>query len=214
MKRLAFAAVFTVAVSAIAQEVVTFEDLASPPPLDGATGLFFANGDSNVYRGMAWTGFTVVGNQYRVDPPSGPLFGLPNSGSYFVSNQDGLNGVTIATSRRLLGAWFGQNEYYGFGAGADQVTVTAFGASGDLGSASFDLPDNTAGQPEPLAFFDTSAAFGSLSGIAGYRIDRRELGTDSGHWVGDDFTFEAVPEPATLAMVGLALPWLMRRRRS
>lgn len=214
MKQLALVVAFVVALPALAQEVVTFEDLASPPPADGATGLFFANGDSDVYRSMTWTGFSVVGNQYRVDPPSGPLFGLPNSGTYFITNQDGLDGVTIATSRRLLGAWFGQNEYYGFGAGADQVTVTAFGASGDLGSASFDLPDDNTGQPEPLAFFDTSGAFGSLTGITGYRIDRRELGTDSGHWVADDFTFEAVPEPVGLVVALAGLPWLIRRRRS
>lgn len=214
MKTIALLAALAVALPAASQEVVTFEDLASPPPADGTSGLYFANGDSAVYRGMTWTGFTVVGDQYRVDPPSGPLFGLPRSGHFFVTNQDGADGLTIATSRRLLGVWLGQNEYYGFGAGADQVTVTAYGSSGDLGSASFDLPDANAGQPEPLAFFDTSGAFGSLAGITGYRMDRRELGTDAGHWVADDFTFEAVPEPASLLVALIGVPWLMRRRRS
>ena len=32
----------------------------------------------------------------------------------------------------------------------------------------------------------------ALSGITGYRIDRRELGTQSGHWVADDFQFSHI----------------------
>ncbi|UUZ56330.1 hypothetical protein LP419_14615 [Massilia sp. H-1] len=46
----------------------------------------------------------------------------------------------------------------------------------ELASVEFDLPESHPGQPEPLTFVDTSA-FGALSGITGYRIDRRELGS-------------------------------------
>jgi hypothetical protein len=64
----------------------------------------------------------------------------------------------------------------------------------------FDLPELLDGLPEVMTFVDTSS-FSALAGITGYRIDRRELGTLSGNWVADDFTFVAardLPEPGTV----------------
>ena len=225
----------------------TFDDLLTAPALDGSTGLFFANGGSSVYAGVTWDSrFTVVGDQYRTQPgsaapfaPQGPLFGIPNSGHYFVSNESAIvdggtvatnDGLTITTSKVLTGAYFGRNEYYGFGGGADQITITALhGGTASVDSVTFDLPELRhsapgfagfigSGEPEFLSFADTSA-FTSLTGITGYRIDRRELGTQSGNWVADDFTFVAaapVPEPETFAMLlaGLGLVvWVGRPRR-
>ena len=196
--------------------LVTFDDLGAPPPVDSATGLFFANGASSTYGGVTWDSrFTVVGDAYRVDAATpGPLFGLPHSGHYFVTNQAdgaGNDGLTITTSMVLTGAWFGRNEYYGFGAGADQVTIHALNGATVLASVVFDLPELLAGLPEVLSFVDTSA-FGALAGITGYRIDRRELGSLAGNWVADDFTFVAareLPEPSSSGLVLLALVlWL------
>lgn len=212
---------------AIAQGgLATFDDLATPPPVTSATGLFFANGDSDVYQGVTWDDrVSVVGDEYRVDTATpGPLFGIPHSGDYFITNGGVDNdGIELSTNQYLTGAWFGRNEYYGFGAGADQVTIHALSGVGILASVVFDLPPPvTPGNPGIMGFVDTSSFVG-LAGITGYRIDRRELGTLAGNWVADDFEFNgvspaAVPEPTTmtlivtglLAMVGRA----SRHRRS
>ncbi len=188
--------------------LASFDDLGTPPALNSATGLFFANGASSSYAGVTWDSrFTVVGDAYRVDTSTpGPLFGLPHSGHYFVTNQGagaGNDGLLINTTQVLTGAWFGRNEYYGYGAGADQVTIHALNGSTVLASVVFDLPELLTGLPEVLSFVDTGS-FMALSGITGYRIDRHELGTESGNWVADDFNFVAardVPEPATLGLL-------------
>lgn len=195
--------------------VATFDDLPSPPPLDSNTDFQYANGNSLGYAGVVWDArFRVAGDLYKVAPPGGPLFGLPRSGHYFLTNGDGGTGLSIATDQALLGAWFGRNEYYGYGGGADQVTITAFSSAAPL-SLSFNLPaPAVSGQPSVLAYFDTGA-FAGLAGITGYRIDRRELGSQSGHWVADDFQFTPVPLPAAFWLLGPALAglgWLGRRR--
>ncbi len=203
-----------------------FDDLPTPPAINAATGLFFANGNSATYGGVVWeSGFAVGGSQYRVDTgstvdpirPPGPLFGIPHSGDYFLTNQG--NGVSndamlITTSLVLTSAWFGRNEYYGFGGGADQITIHALAGVAILGSVSFNLPELNPAQPETLSMVDTSA-FASLAGITGYRIDRREIGSQSGNWVADDFTFiAAVPEPGVeLLLTGLVLVGFVAARR-
>ena len=73
--------------------------------------------------------------------PGEPLFGIAHSGHYFVSNATGAGGMTITTDKILTGAWFGRNQYYGFGeGGADQVTIVALNGANELGSVVFDLP--------------------------------------------------------------------------
>lgn len=202
--------------SAEAGTTANFDDLASPPALDSGTGLEFANGGSLVYAGAVWDShFTVVGDEYRVDPLAGPLFGLPHSPHYFVTNGDGVNGLVISTAQVLKGAWFGRNEYYGFGGGADQVTVVALAGELELVSVTAELADATDGQPEPLMFVDTSI-FAGYTGITGYRIDRHATGEFNGNWVADDFVFAApVPLPGTLGLLagGLALVGARRRGR-
>ena len=201
-----------------AQAIVTFDDLDAPPALNSATGLQFTNASNSLlYHGVLWDAdFNVVGSAYRVDPVSGPLFGLPHSGNYFVTNNGGKSGLTISTDRLLTGAWFGRNQYYGFSeGGADQITIVALGGALELGQVVFDLPESHPGQPEPLSFVNTSS-FAALSGITGYRIDRREVGSQSGHWVADDFQFEAVsnvPEPASSLLMAAGLGVLLLRVR-
>lgn len=188
--------------------LATFDDLATPPALDSSSDLFSANNGSSAYSGVSWDSrFTVVGDAYRIDTVTpGPLFGVPHSGHYFVTNQGSgpaNDGLTINTDRVLTGAWFGRNEYYGFGGGADQITLNAMNGNAVLASVVFDLPELLAGQAEVLSFVDTGA-FAALTGITGYRIDRREIGAQAGNWVADDFTFVAaggLPEPA--------IGWLM-----
>jgi len=200
--------------------VASFDDLPNLPPLDAGSSLAGANNGSLDYQGVSWDArFSVVGDQYKVNPntdfPPNPNFGIPHSGHYFVTNQDGNTGLLITTNQILTGAWFGRNEYYGYGAGADQITLVALSAAGDLASVVFDLPENHPGEPEPLSFVDTSS-FAGLTGITGYRIDRRMLGELSGHWVADDFSFTPVPLPPALGLFASAvagLGWLGRRRK-
>ncbi len=200
--------------------IADFDDLELPPQVNSATGLQYTNSaNSLLYKGVNWdANFTVVGDQYRVNAVDGPLFGIPNSGHYFVTNQNGLSGVTITTDKILTGAWFGRNQYYGYSeGGADQVSIIALHGMIALGSIVFDLPESNPGQAEPLSFVNT-ASFSSLSGITGYRIDRRELGSQSGHWIADDFAFSDapinVPEPGILALFALGLGFLAWRSRT
>jgi hypothetical protein len=201
------------AVSAQAHSATaTFDDLPTPPAVTSATSLPNANNGGLTYSGATWDPlFSVVGDEYRISS-TGPLFGIPHSGHYFLSNGNGEDGLTIATSQILTGAWFGRNEYYGFGGGADQITLVALSGNTVLQSVVFDLPETHPGQPEPLSFVDTSA-FAALSGITGYRIDRHAPGPFANNWVADDFQFSPanpVPEPGTGWLFGLALAGLGR----
>lgn len=189
--------------------LITFDDLPSPPATNSLTGLFFANHNRALYHGVTWDSrVNVVGDVYRVDTGTpGPLFGIPHSGHYFITNggQDN-DGILLTTNQVLRGAWFGQNQYYGFGSGADQVTINALSGATVLASVVFELPAPTvAGQPGLMGFADTSQ-FASLTGITGYRIDRHELGSETGNWVADDFSFAAasVPEPSSFVLSALA----------
>ena len=133
----------------------------------------------------------------------GPLFGIPHSGHDFITNGGTDNdGILLTTDQVLLGAWFGRNEYYGFGSGADQVTINAMHGETVLASVVFDLPaPSVAGQPGMMGFADTSG-FASVTGITGYRIDRHELAAETGNWVADEFSFgpASVPEPSSLVL--------------
>ena len=210
---------FIAAAPAMAGVIATFDDLPFPPALDSATGIQWTNSTSSLeYQGVIWDDrFGVVGDQYRVGGPSGPLFGIPHSGHYFVSNATGASGMTITTNKILTGAWFGRNQYYGFGeGGADQVTIVALNGASELGSVVFDLPESHPGLPEPLSFVDMSI-FATLGAITGYRIDRRELGQLNGNWVADDFMFAdaaQVPLPGSgILMLGGLLAFITARRR-
>lgn len=190
--------------SAAQAALVTFEDMPGTV-LDDNQPFTQANGGFNtIYQGVTWDNrLNVFGSTYKVDEitPGAPFYGVP-FGNYALTNSAGDDGILLTTDQVLTGVWFGQNEYYGFGAGADEVTVSALNGSNVLMSIVMGLPDNNPGLPEPLSFMDTSA-FQSLSGITGYRIDRNPLGQFGGNWVADDFTFVAanpavVPEPSTL----------------
>lgn len=183
-----------------AEIVATFDDLPSPPALDQYEHLSDATGTGSLYDGVTWdVRVRVVGKDLAIAVDA-PKFGIPHSGDYFITNEadDGGQGITLDTTLVLTGAWFGQNEYYGYGGGATSVTIVAMDGATELDSLSFTLPDDNVGQPEPLSFFDTSA-FLSLTGITGYRIDHVAGGEFADSWVADDFTFTTVPEPAAAA---------------
>lgn len=200
--------------------IATFDDLPNPPLLDSVFTLADANNGNSNYQGVSWDArFQIVGDQYRINPltnpPPNPLFGLPHSGHYFVTNANGDSGLIISTTQILLGAWFGQNEYYGFGGGATQITVTALSATGDLASIDFALATDNSGNPQPLAYLDTGS-FAALNGIVGYRIDRAPRSEFAGNWVADDFSFTPVPLPPAALLFASALAglrWAGKRRK-
>jgi hypothetical protein len=218
------AAGFTIDFDSLPSQGATYQSL------DFAT----ANGGSSTYQGVTFgSEFRVIGDDYRVGGPApNPAFGLPHSGHYFLANGNTPNdNLILTTSLVLTEAWFGRNEYYGYGGGSSSVTVTALGSGGvALGSAAIALPDTFPytgnipgfsignGLPDPLVRLDTSS-FLSLAGITGYRISRVETGPFGGDWIGDDFMFESpplvnVPEPRScLGLVGLGLLGLVSSLR-
>lgn len=208
---------------------LAFDDLSNPPALTDRLDLMTANGGSLDYGGVIWDArIAVVGKDYRTDAGTSgsPFFGRPESGDYFLSQDTSAplfgTGITLTTTQVLTGAWFGRNEYYGFGGGADQITITALSGATERGSIVFDLPLATPGEPEPLSFVDTSV-FLTYAGITGYRIDCRNPHAEpdsetSANWVADSFTFVAVPEPGVsgllaAAAAGVAGRSSLRRRR-
>src|SRR5262249_22707759 len=95
----------------------------------------------------------------------------------------------------------------------------AMSGTRDLASVVFDLPPEAhPGEPNPMSFVNLSQ-FASLSGVTGYRIDRRAPNQFAVNWVADDFQFataSSVPEPGPLALITASFPalaFLLRRRR-
>lgn len=213
---------------------IDFDNLPTLGPTTQQQSLADANGGSSTIDGVTFaSNFGVAGSEYRVGGAApNPTFGIPHSGDYFLINGNTPNNdLLISTTSVLLEAWFGRVEYYGYGGGAISVTVTAFGAGGDLGSESINLPDTNPytgnlpapndgignGLADPMVRLDTSS-FLSLVGITGYRISRVDPEPLNGNWAADDFTFSttsAVPEPSTLTGFGIGLVALgYYRRRS
>ena len=69
-------------------------------------------------------------------PSPGPRFGLRKSGHYFVTNEPGIgvhrfysDGLSPTTMLIVTEVWPDRNEFYGFGSGADEVTVRALSGS-------------------------------------------------------------------------------------
>ena len=216
------AALLTALVPAAHAVTADFDALLLQPPVTGVDRLIDANG-SSTYLGIVWDPrFRVVGDEYRIQSDA-PAFGIPHSGHHFVTNESALvggtptdDGLLITTTQVLTEAWFGQNEYYGFGGGADEITIHALSGNTVLASVTAGLPDANTGLTEPLSKVDTSAFLG-LTGITGYRIDRRERNEFASSWVADDFVFAApVPEPGVWGMLvlgGAVVGWRGLRRR-
>ncbi len=210
---------------------VDFESLASPPGVGAASSSFgAANGGSDVVDGIAFDdNFLVFEKSYSAALGGNDPFGNPN-GSYAITNGDGnggtgafppgLDSLMISTPFVLTSAYFAANDYGNGSFGADQVTVTAFGAGGDLASASLALDDALGNPITTLTKLDTSGFAAFAGQITGYRIDR-EVTSDfdafgaGGNYVADDFTFvRSVPEPASIALLAIgSLALALRSRR-
>jgi len=205
-----------------ADSTLTFDDMPGEV-LDTIRGFKDANGGvDTTYQGITWDSrLGIVGDQYKVgNGATDPFYAMPHSGHFALTNGGGNTSILITTNQVLTSAWFGRNQFYGFGGGSDQVTINAMSGDNVLQSIVFNLPENNPGFPEPLNFADTSS-FQSLNGITGYRIDTHPLGDSGGNWVADDFTFASpsavVPEPSSLRLalpiLGLIVGVLVKSRR-
>jgi hypothetical protein len=206
------------AFSAAAGVLVNFDDLPNGPtlgnpalPLNQAVSP--QTGGAATYDGIVWDSrFSVADISYALSGGGVP-FGVSHSGRVYLDTA--ADAVTLTTPLVLTQLWAGATAYYGFSHGTDQITINALDGTTVLASVTADLT-LTPGQPGPLTAVDTSAFLG-LSGITGYRIDRHTVDPIFGGnaWIGDDFQFVAVPEPAACGFVGAGLAvWalVMRRR--
>ncbi len=168
--------------------IVSFDDLPDKPLLTEAAQLKSANNDNTTYNDIVWDdGISIFGKSYKICEEC-PLFGKPRSGNYAITNYN-VNNITLITSKILLGFWVGQNEYYGYGGGSNNITVHALDVNGNtLKSIALTLPDNLPQEAEPLSYIDTSV-FTNFSGIQSYRIESNQSCVSGCNWVADDFTF-------------------------
>lgn len=203
-----------------AQTVITasFETLASPPALNDFAAFSSANSGSLIASGATWDSrFQVVGDAYIerfVNNGGSQPFATPETGHYALFNPSGADGLTFTApaGTTLTGAWFARPSLGVGMAGTNSVTIDAISGATVLASVTLALSSTAP------ALIDTSMFLG-LSGITSYRIDRVAIGGDpygGGHYVADDFTFAAIPEPATTTA---ALAWFaaliaLRRRKA
>ncbi|MCT0224789.1 Ig-like domain-containing protein, partial [Synechococcus sp. CS-1328] len=175
----------------MAISTIGFEQFATELTPSQTSGIVYINGGSSVIDGVGFDPrIRVVGNDYRVAAPDGPVYGIPHGGQYFISNAEAeTDDILLSTSRVLVESWFGRNEFYGFGGGASAITITAFGASGDLASVSVDLPDTFPGLADPTVMVDSRSFLDFAGEILGYRINRVAIGAFGGQWVADDLRF-------------------------
>ena len=199
-------------------QTLTFDALPTPPGAAGA-GLFVtANGGSRTLSGVTFNAaansdWEIVGSQYKA-PSSADFFAVPHSGVYALAGNafagtDDLgqtySGLTVSTDKLLQSLYVGFDDNGGGSNDADTLTLTAFGAGGDLAMTTVNLSGPA------LSLLDTSALFGSLSGVTGYRFvttaaDPLNAGFGRAYVIADDLKFgAAVPEASPALALGLLL---------
>lgn len=186
-----------------AQNTIDFEHLTSLPATSAVSSTFAAaNSGSNTFGGVTFdTRFLVFGLNYSAHQGGANLYGTPG-GNYALTNGDGsggtgpypagLSGLTVSTSRLLTSLSLAQNDYGTGSFGSDKVTITSFGAGGDLDTVSLGLGSGN------LSTLSTGNAFlPHASQITGYRFDAQlapdyaTLGAGGGHYVADNLAFAA-----------------------
>ena len=177
-----------------------------------------ANGGSRTLSGVTFNAaansdWEIVGSQYKA-PSSSDFFAASHSGDYalagnaFVGTDDlgqVYEGLTLSTNKLLQSLYVGFDNNGGGSNDADTLTLTAFGAGGDLASETLTLAGPA------LVKTDTSGLFGSLLGVTGYRFettaaDLLNAGFGRAYVIADDLNFGApIPEASPAASLGLLL---------
>jgi hypothetical protein len=208
------------------------------PSTNNASNTFAdAYGGSDTVDGVTFDdNFVVFRSSYTNGVGGTDLYGATD-GSFALTNtaggadadtgpgEQGLNGLTFTTHGTLTSFDTAANDYGNGSFGADSLTITAFGKSGDLASVTQSLV-NGAGDPiTSLISVSTGSAFDPFAGlITGYRVDRdvspQYAPFDAGgNYILDDLTFStppAAPEPSPVAALfigSIAVIALMRRAR-
>lgn len=216
-------------------QTLDFDALPGAPAPDADVSFVAANGGSRTLGGVTFdaadnSDWEIVGSQYLA-PSSASFFAMPHSGTYALAGNTfsgsdffgtAYTGLTLTTTKTLTALYLGHDNDGGGATDADTLTLTAFGAGGDLAAVSVSLTG------PGLSRLDTSTAFSTLSGIAGYRFettaaDALNEGFGRAYVIADDLTFGGavtpVPEPSTMFELAAGLGLLavspaLRRRRS
>lgn len=206
---------------------LTFDNLPTEQgTASDSNPLSLANGGSSTISGVTFNStnndngngtfnpvnWEIIGNDYKTTFSTDD-FGHSQSGDYYLagntySGSDAFgnvfSGLTLSTNQALESLYVGADDN-GFGSNdASSLTITAFGAGGNLASVTTSITN------PGLSFLDTSAQFGSLSGVTGYLFTTDSVSLyqtqGQGYTLADDLTFNApVPEASTTVSFGLLL---------
>jgi hypothetical protein len=158
-----------------------------------------ADGDSvtNQYPGLTFSNAVVLTAGISLNEFEFPA----RSGSNVISDDGGPILISFATPLRSFGGYF---TYL------TPLTLTAFDASvNPLGSISSSFLNNLALSGDPGSSPNELLQFSSPLGISSVALTGDSLG---GSFTLDDVTIDPVPEPGTLALLGLGLAGLARHR--
>ena len=201
-------------------QTLTFDNLPTEQGTASDVFLPVANGGSRTIDGVTFNASTnsdweIIGNQYVPDPANSlDPFGQSHSGDYFLAgnafsgtdiNGNVFSGLTISTNKLLESLYVGFDDNGGGSNDADTVTITAFGAGGDLTS------DTATLNGPALSLLNTAGVFGGLTGVTGYRFETTASNAlyaadGQAYLIADDLTFGApVPESSTTVSLGLLL---------
>jgi hypothetical protein len=207
-------------------QTLAFDTLPAEPGVSGMSLLIAANGGSRTLAGATFNAapnadWEIVGNAFKA-PYSGDVFAASHSGLYSLAGNafagmdvfgNVFSGLTINTPQILSSLYVGFDDNGNRSNDADGLTITAFGAGGDLASTTVALT------AQALTPMNTAGSFAGLAGVTGYRFttsaaDALDAAYGRAYVIADDLTFvAAVPEASTWACALLGLALLVRQAR-
>lgn len=189
---------------------VTFDDIVSSPACNSAVPAG--------YFGLVWSNFQVECDADYMGTFGNP-YGSP-SGEYAAFNAFGLAAVELTASAGTFdfgGASF--TSWAHFGAFSDPSAPFSAQSLALIGYRPGDLPDFPTYYLEialdPTAYVAQTLGWTGLERVSFVSGDGVTFNVDGLSWLMDDASVNAVPEPATLSMLGAGLLSLAisRRRR-
>lgn len=182
----AFVVLSVLAVPSFASTTINFDNLAAGTVI------------TNQYAGVTFS--TVAGQENRAEAQN-----LGSSLPNFLCTYDTFGNINCAN-----------DTYIDFAVGVDNLSFYAIGANDNGHIADVDVFINNVFDHTDLVIGNGSPFTPDLVSIVGTNITRIEIKniTDSYGLGWDDFTYGAVPEPATMAVLGFGSLVMFRRRKS